>query len=256
MLTERLALILSYTYSDVDYLEAENTGYTPYMAETGSVSLIYDLTEKDKLTFSLFAVDYASRNDQVTYQLFMSRFGIDHKFSETLSADFLVGVSRRNSTNLTTQTFDFFGNIIVQTQEVDSRDRGLVFDAGIKKLFERGKLEADLVGIIQLTLLVVWIRWISLKLSYDEKLSPLWRYDLSARYDDITSISSGTRTTDRDTLFFESKVFYSISLKWTANASYRYVQRKFKSDTSDNRAPHSNRIYVGLSYNFPSLSTF
>ena len=109
LLTERLALILSYTYSDVDYLEAENTGYIPYISETGAASLQYDLTEKDKLTFSLFAVDYASKNDLVTYQLFLSRIGIDHKFSETLSTDFLVGVSRRNSTNLQTQTFDFFG---------------------------------------------------------------------------------------------------------------------------------------------------
>ena len=66
LLTERLALILSYTYLDVDYLEVENTGYTPYVSETGTASLIYDLTEKDKLTFSLFAVDYASRNDQLT----------------------------------------------------------------------------------------------------------------------------------------------------------------------------------------------
>lgn len=256
LLTERSALILSYTYTDVDFLEADDTAYTPYITETGSGSLIYDLTEKDKLTFQLQAVDYNSKNDLVTYQMFISRFGIDHKFSQTLSTDFLVGVSRQNSTNLTTQTFDFFGNVIIQTQEIDAKNRGLVLDAGIKKLLERGSIEGRLSrdnttdsfgGLNQVD---------RLKINYIEKLSSLWRYSVSARIEDITSISVNNRSSDRDLLFFDTVVFYSISSKWDANASYRYVQRKYKSDTSDNRAPHSNRIYVGLTYNFPSLSTF
>ena len=62
---------------------------------------MYDLTEKDRLTISLQGVDYTSKNDLITYQLFTSRIGIDHKFSETLSTNFLVGISRLNSTNLT-----------------------------------------------------------------------------------------------------------------------------------------------------------
>lgn len=256
LLTERSSLILSYAYTDVDFLEAENTGYTPYITETGSGSLIYDLTEKDKLTFSLQAVDYESKNDLVTYLMFISRFGIDHKFSQTLSTDFLVGVSRQSSTNLTTQTFDFFGNVILQTQEIDVKNRGLVLDAGVMKRLERGSLDGRISrdnttdsfgGLNQVD---------RLKINYKEKLSSLWSYRISARIEDITSLSVDNRSSDRDVLFFDTIVSYSISSKWNANASYRYVQRKYKSDTSDNRAPHSNRIYVGLTYNFPSLSTF
>lgn len=256
LLTERSALVLSYAYTDVDFLEADNTGYTPYITETGSGSLIYDLTEKDKLTFSLQAVDYESKDNLVTYLMFISRFGIDHKFSQTLSTDFLVGVSRQKSTNLTTQTFDFFGNVIVLTREIDSKNRGLVLDAGIKKLLERGSIEGRLSrdnttdsfgGLNQVDRLII---------DYNEKLSSLWRYSIIARLEDITSLSQTNRSSDRDILFFDTVVSYSISPKWNANASYRYVQRKYKSDTSDKRAPHSNRIYVGLTYNFPSLSTF
>lgn len=256
LLTERSALILSYAYTDVDFLEAENLGYTPYITETGSGSLIYDLTEKDKLTFSLQAVDYVSKNDLVTYQLFISRFGIDHKFSQTLSADFLVGVSRQSSTNLTTQTFDFFGNVIVQTQEIDAKNRGLVLNAGVMKRLERGSLDGRISrdnttdsfgGLNQVDRLII---------NYTEKLSSLWSYRVIARIEDITSVGANNRASDRDVLFFDTKVSYSISPNWNANASYRYVQRKYKSDTSENRAPYSNRIYVGLTYNFPSLSTF
>jgi hypothetical protein len=256
LLTERAALVLSYTYSDVDFLDAEDTGFTPYVTESISGSFIYDLTEKDKLTLSLTAIDYRSRNDLVTYQLFVSRAGVDHKFTETLSGDFSLGVSRRNSTNRQTQTFDFFGRPITVTQVFDAKNRGLVYDAGIKNLFESGQIEGRISrddttdsfgGLNEVN---------RLNLIYTNRVSELWRYKISGRYDDITSISSGSIRTDRDIFFFESVAYYSITSKWNVNASYRYIARKFKSDTSDNRAPHSNRIYLGLTYNFPSLSTF
>jgi len=256
LLTERLALILSYTYSDVDYLDVENTAFTSYVVETGSASLLYDLTEKNQLSFVFQAVDYRSKADLVTYQLFISRIGIDHKFSETLSIDFLAGVSRRDATNIVTQTFDVLGQTITQTQEIDFNDRGFVLDAGITQQLETGSIKGRLSrdnttnsfgGLDQ-------VDW--LKVTYTEKLSALWRYDISARIEDVTSLSDNAGTIDRDLFFFESRVFYSITPKWSVNASYRYIARKFKSDTSESRAPHSNRIYAGLTYNFPSLSTF
>jgi len=256
LLTERLVLILSYTYTDVDYLEAENTGFTPYITETGSGSITYDLAETDKLTVSLIAVDYTSRSNLVTYQLFMSRFGVDHKFSETLSTDFMVGVSRRTSTNLQTQSFNFFGQPIAITQEINARNRGLLLDAGITQLFESGRLEGRISrdnttdsfgGLNEVD---------RFKIRHTNRLTALWQYDISGRYEDVTSIGSGSTTTDRKLFFFESKVYYSISRNWKANASYRYIQRRFKNDVSDSRAPHSNRVYVGMTYNFPSLTTF
>ena len=39
------------------------------------------------------------------------------------------------------QTFDFLGNVIVQTQEIDAKNRGLVLDAGVMRLLERGSLD-------------------------------------------------------------------------------------------------------------------
>jgi len=256
LLTERSILILSYTYTDVDYLEAENTGFTPYKTETGSGSLIYDLTERDKLTVSLQAIDYTSKNDLVTYQLFTSRFGIDHKFTETLSTDFLVGVSRQNSTNLQSESFDFFGQTILITQEIDAGNRGLVLDIGIIQLFENGQIEGRISRNNNTNSFGGLDEVDRFKINYRHKMSELWRYNISGRFEDIESISSGSRSTDRKVFFFETIAFYSISRNWDVNASYRYIMRRFKSDTSEDRAPHSNRIFLGLTYNFPSLSTF
>ncbi len=256
LLTERLIATFSYTYRDIDYLEAENTGFTPYITNTGAGTLIYDLTERDKLTISLTAVDYTSRNDLVKYQLFMSRIGVDHKFSKILSADFLIGISRRNSTSLQSQSFDFLGRPIIVTQEIDTKNRGLVLDAGVTRLFERGQVEGRVSrdntansfgGLDQVD---------RVKISFSDKLSALWRYKISGRYENFTSISSGSRNTDRKIYFFKTEVNYSMNRNWNINASYVYAQRRFKNNFSDTRVPQSNRVYIGLTYNFPLLSTF
>lgn len=256
LITERLVLQLSYTYSDVDFIDAEDTGFVPYILQSGTGAFIYDFTERDKITFSLSAVDYASRNELVTYQLFQTRIGIDHEFSETLSGDFAVGVSRQDTTNLQTQTFDFFGQPITISQEIDSNNRGLVFDAGIKQILETGKFEGRISRSDRTNSFGGLDVVNAINIIYTDKLTQLWRYIISSRYEDIKSVSTSTNRTDRETFYLNSVVYYSINRNWDISASYRYTARKFSSDTSNNRAPHSNRIYFGLTYNFPSLSTY
>ena len=77
LLTERSFLVLGYTYTEVDYIDAESTGFTPYISHSAVGSYIYSLTERDGLTLSLQAVDYTSKDDLTGYQLFVSRIGID-----------------------------------------------------------------------------------------------------------------------------------------------------------------------------------
>ena len=256
LLTERLTLSLSYMYTDVDYLDADNTGFIPYVTESGSATVQYSLTQRDRVSFSLQLVDYESKNDLTTYQLFTTRVGTRHEFSETLSSDFLIGVSRQNSTNLNLETIDFFDQTITRTLESDSKNRSLVLDAGITKVFESGSIGSRLSrsdstnsfgGLNQID---------KISFSYEEKLSSLWRSDVNLSFQDITSISSNNSEADRDVFMFSTVFSYSISPKWDANASYRYIARKFKGDDSDDRAPHSNRVYVSMTYNFPSLLTF
>ncbi len=256
LMTERLYLNMSYAYFDIEYLDAANTGFTPYITKTGAASLVYSLTEKDRITLSMTAVDYTSKDSLLTYQLFMPRLGIEHEFSKTLSANFLAGISRRNSTSLRTQTFDFFGNPIDVTREVDFNDRGFVLNAGITKQLEKGSATATIsrdntansfggLNVVD-----------RLKIGYNTGLSELLKFTLNARYEVYNAVGSVTRNTDRKILFFEPILRYSISRYWDVHGSYRYSQRRFDRDNISNKTPSSNRVYVGLSYNFPSLSTF
>ena len=256
LLTERLTSTFSYIYSDVDFLDAENTQYTPYIIQTGTASLRYSLTQRDSVSFTLRAVDYESKNKLTSYQLFVTNIGIAHQFTETLSSNFQIGVSRQNTTNLRTQTEDFFGEIITLTREIDSENRGLVYNAGLTQSLETGSINANIsrndttnsFGGLDVTNRIT--------LGYDNRINELWRYDIDGSFSDVTQVTTGAGVNDRDMFSFNALARYSINLNWNFTASYQYLLRKFKSDASNDRAPHSNRIFIGLSYNFPPYSTF
>lgn len=256
LINERMALTLSYAYTDIDFEDAERTPYTPYITQSGSVSLIYNLTEKNRLTLSVQGVDYQSQNNLITYKLYTSNIGLEHEFSETLSTNISLGVSRQKATNLTTQTFDFFGQPVTVTQALDSENRSSVYNGAITKLLENAKIEGGISRNIRSNSFGGLDRVDQLRLEYSGNISSLWRYAIRSNYQDIKSSNTGGNSLSRELFTFETKIYYSFSTNWNLNASYRYSARKYKSDTSGERAPHSNRLYIGLSYNFPSISTF
>lgn len=256
LLTERLVFSTSFNHTDVEYIDAEDTGYVSYNTDVLSASIVYDLAENDKINFILQATDYLSKDEAFEYQLFITQLGVEHNFSELWSVSLSVGGSRKNTTNRITQTFDFFGQPITLTEVVNFTDRGYVLDAGFERRMETGAFTGGVsrnfvpnsFGGLNLV--------DTLQFNYQRKLSSLWRCNINTRYENIEAESIIERSTDREVLFFEPRIFYTIDQHWTAIASYRYIQRKFRSDTSDDRAPHSNRIYIGISYNFPDISTF
>ena len=113
-LSERVSLTLSYSYSDVEYLDAADTGYLPYATQAGSGSIIYNLSERSQINASLQVADYASKDNLTTYLLFSPRFGITHRPTETVSLDFMVGASRRTTTNLNTETIPLLGTVLTR----------------------------------------------------------------------------------------------------------------------------------------------
>ncbi len=256
LLTERLNLALSYSYSDADYIDNEDARFVASYIDTGSASLSYNLTEKDQLSINLQAVDYTRKDRLGDSQLFDVNLGFDHKFSKTLSVDLAVGASKRNSTNLQTTVLDFFGGVIIIPQEINTKSRGSTLVLGMKQSLETGSIAArasrntttnSFGGIDEIEKLV---------LNYDDRLSSLWRYTIVTSYEDTTSISAVTTSTNREVLFLEAKTYYSLPQNWNMSLSYRYVQRKFKSGSSVGNTPESNRLQIGLTYNLPPLSTF
>lgn len=255
LVTERMQFSTSYNHSDVEYEDVANTGYVPYEIQTLTGSFVYSHDERNKLSFILQGSDYSSKDNTVEYQLLIARLGLEHQISELWKADFTIGGSKRNSTNRITRTFDFFGQPVSQTQEIDFSDSGYVFEAGIEKRLESGSITAK-AGRDNVTNSYGGLNEVdTLRLIFNEQLTQQWHYTINSRYENINAVSGSTRSTDRETFSVEPVLYYDIDRNWTAKVSYRYIQRKFKSSTSGS-TPYANRIYMGITYNFPEISTF
>ncbi len=256
-LTERLVLALSYSYSDTEYLDIEeDTRFVSSYTETGSAALRYNLTEKDEASINFQTVDYTRKDKLGDIQLFDVSVGFDHSFSKTLSMDLAIGESKRNSTNLQATTFDFFGGTATQDQEINVKTRGSTLNLGVKQLLEVGSISGRISRNTTTNSFGGLNETDKIVINYDERLSSLWRYAISASYENTTSVSASTASTDREVLFLEAKTNYSITQEWNMNLSYRYSQRKFKNISNAGDAPGSNRLQIGLTYNLPPLSTF
>jgi len=254
-ITERLMFSTNYTYLDVDYKDAENTGFVAYETNSVSGSLVYNFSEKDQVNFVVQAVNYESKDNTFEYDLITARIGVSRQWSESFSTNYLVGGSQRDSTSRRTQTFDFFGQPVTITQVTDTSDSGFVMDAG----FDKKWLTSSLTGSVSRDNTSDSFGGLNevdrFKLVFGQKITEIWKYSVSASYDSTRSIGGANQFADREYIFLEPVVYYSLARDLRVNASYRYVRRKFSSQVGSD-TPDSNRFFVGITYNFPSISTF
>jgi hypothetical protein len=255
MLTERLIVSLGYTLTAVKYDGSASTGFVLYETDMGSVSVVYNLTERDKFNASIQYTDYMSLNGLSEYQLLILRAGLSRQFTERFMVDFQVGTSERDSISRLTSTIDFFGTTVTLTQESDSNNSGLVMNTGFELKTETGivsgRLSRDNVtnsygGVNEID---------KLSLAYNQKLSDRWGYALEGRYTETKSVISSTSFSDRNLLSITTKVNYSLARNWKLSASWRYLKRELIS-LNQTDTPDSSRIYIGMTYSFPDVSTF
>jgi len=255
MLTERLQSSLSYTMTESKYDDSVSADFVSYEIDTGSASLEYSLSERNKLNASVQYMDYLSLNGLSEYQLLTLRAGLSRQFTENFMADFQIGTSERDVINRNTSTIDFFGTLISLTQESGFNDSGFVVDAGFELKTElgalTGKLSRDNVtssygGVNEVD---------TLRLGYNKRLSDRWGFGLDGKYEKTEAIITSTSFTDRNSLMINTRIDYSLDRDWKITASWRYLEREFITQNQTD-VPTSNKLYIGMTYNFSELSTF
>ena len=255
MLTERLRVSFGYTKTESKYDDSVSSDFVSYEVDTGSTSLLYLLSEKNKLNASVQYMDYLSLNGLSEYQLLTLRAGLSRQFTENFMADFQIGASERDVINRNTSTIDFFGTQISLTQESDFNDSGFVLDAGFDLKIESGTLTGRLSrdnvtssygGVDEVNIL---------NLGYKRRLSDLWSFALDGKYEKTEAAISSASFTDRNTLFINAYIDYSLDRDWKITASWHYLERGFITQNQVDM-PTSNKLYIGMTYKFSELSTF
>jgi len=255
MLTERLQASLSYTMLESKYDDLVGSGFVPYEVDMSAISLVYGLSEKNKINASVQYTDYLSLDGLSEYQSLALRMGVTREFSETFKSSFSIGTSERDSISRSTGSIDFFGTTVALVQENDFNNSGIVLDLELDLKTELGAVTGQLSrdtetssygGVDEVNLL---------SLGYTRKISDYWSFSLDGKYTKTEAIMLGASFTDRDLLTVDTKINYFLDKDWKITTSWRYQEREF-STQNQNYVPHSNRFYIGMTYSSSKLSTF
>ena len=255
MLTERLQASLSYTMLESKYDDLAGAGFVPYEVDMSVISLIYGLSEKNKINTSIQYTDYLSLNGLSEYQSLALRMGLTRQFSETFKSSFSIGTSERDSISRSTSSIDFFGTPVALVQENDFNNSGIVLDLELNLTTELGTVTGQLSrdtetssygGVDEVNLL---------GLGYTRKISDYWSFSLNGKYTKTEAIMLGASFTDRDLFSVNTKIDYFLDKDWKITTSWRYQEREF-STQNQNYVPHSNRFFIGMTYSSSKLSTF
>lgn len=272
-LTERVALRLDYTLSDTKYEDGASVGLVDSKYKAASASVIYLLTDTDKLTVSGTRSKSISTgsSESTTDDL---RLGLTHEFSETLQADAQVGVRRTTSTFLSAiYSCDHLGLgsilpfqsssgvicgyygvipvaalLLYNPQTVSSRGSSL--NLGLTKKFgEADSLTARLSRDISPSGRGLLIETDHLSLGYSKRFSETLSGSLNTnlyrnRYPAIANYGSEYFT-------IAPSLSWQLSEWWNLDAGVQYARQKYDSSAT---SVSSNLIYGSIRYNWPKMS--
>jgi hypothetical protein len=238
-LTERASIRLGGNYTDVTYEDAELTGLSDYTNKSAYTSLNYSLSERTSLQAILSKSLYISNStefDSTSLQL-----GINHRLSETLSLNALIGPNYTKSTYITGST------------EEEFRDMGKLIDIGLTKKFELGSINASLETSESAGGAGKMTSRTSLKLSLDRKISERTSFALTGTYQQ--NESGGGRddpSDDRTYISIEPRINWMATRWWMISGSYRY--RQSENTSLDAGPAESNAVYITVRYIWPKES--
>ncbi|HHH44241.1 MAG TPA: hypothetical protein ENK49_08895, partial [Gammaproteobacteria bacterium] len=247
-ITERTQASLGYGYTDVRYLNADETGFTDFTAHNFQAGLSRIISERTTTSITLLH----TRNDNdngVKSNTTNLQGGLSYQFSETLSASISAGV-RRTETDASRNTLVpiFAGDTIIGfvplAQDVSNSSSGYTFNGNMRKKFLRGETGLTASRNISNSTNGVPIEVTRLGWNNEYRFTELLSASLSVSLYSSKTDSSVTSSLNRDYYEIRPGVSWRLREFWDISASYNYKKQTF-DNTSDDAV--QNAAYLTLS---------
>ncbi len=125
-ITEHASIGIGYRFSMADYSDGESAGLFDYRDHFGVASLLYQATERSRITVSLSYSNYRVPSQGSSDNTRYAQLGITHHFSDSTQGTFFAG-GYQNSQRGT-----------------DDRKKGMLFSGGLNKKFEQTAIRTNL----------------------------------------------------------------------------------------------------------------
>lgn len=254
--SSRMSIAATLSMTSVDYIDAAGTGLTPYQQNALNTRLDYSFSERDSINLSLTYSEYESDDGLAVNDMFIYRIGMNHLISERLSSSLIVGVSKRNTTNLRQTEINFLGVSQVFVQVLDFNDNGFVLNGNLSYALERGSTSIDVSRDVVANSTGGLSEQETVNLNLNESIISRWRYSIDVKYSKSTAVSSIAQSSDRRLITLKPSIFYNLGRDWRLSASYEYAEREFTSNILPGSTPSANKISISATYNLPSISSY
>jgi hypothetical protein len=257
-MTKLTQLQLTYSLSDVSYVNGESVGLYDYRYSSLSAKLSYQLEIDTQIfllpVYSVFRTSGTTSESKTTsYQV-----GVTRTFSETMNGTLSVGGRDTSSEREVLVCKLSLGPSCLQTAQetISSRDSGSVYSANLEKQFETVRLTAAASRSYEPSanaqLVITDSASISLSRPFTAKLTgKLDTLAYNYNYKNSSQTASVSNANDRRVYYIRPSLRWQWAPEWILNAGYRYTYAQRVSETS---AATSNVAFIMLTYQSPKIS--
>lgn len=249
--TEKDSLRASYSYSETNYDEAQNSNLVSYFAHSASLNFSHQWNARTLLFTTLGVYQFEVPDfDRVTTS-YSIQSGIRYNHSETWNSEFMIG---GRWTEVESPAFIPVGPFLFPNGTDTTGAAGYVFLVSTTKKFETDSITASVLQDVRPSGNGDFLEFFKLSLAGEHRFNERLKFSLTASYSDQTSTS--TRATND----FSDRTYYTVEprLSWnfTQQASlmggYRFRSQEFTS--VDNGKSESNSVYLVFSYNWDKFT--
>ena len=232
--SERLSAQAALNYTDVTYDDSSNGGFSDFDSSSASVSLVRQLSETDRVSGTLFASEFKSRETFSSTKTLGVQGTYVHAFSETLRGTFTGGL---RSSDL---EFRRFG------MPEESTNTGSVLDIIVTKEWERTALNAGVNRSLVPAGGGEVLDRAEIRLSANRRFWHNFTGTMLGRFFRDESLERDSSTSSRDLYEFALQLNWRVNPQWSVTGRYRYLaqEREGRSES-----PVSNAFMITLNYN-------
>ena len=254
-MSERTRFTTTYSYSDIVYKNADNTGFVDFTQNSFQASLTRIVNERSvaSLTLSRFMTNNENDIQSINTNL---QTGVSYRFSETLSTSLFIGIRRteveysQNSEIPIRSGNTIIGSFLVASN-ISNSDWGTTYNASINKSFSQGEMSLSASRSISSDINGQPIEITRIRTVGAYRLTAILTASLNLElYNGETNNSIGNNL-NRDYYVIEPKFRWSPKEFWSFSGSYRYTRQTLDTNSDDIT---QNAAYLTLIYRWPRIA--
>lgn len=260
LFTDTTRVSASYQNTDVVYEQGLARGLFDYQQDQSSVSVSEQFSERTQLFVTGGYSKFKVPANRFTSENTTAKLGITYSFDETTNLTLSGGVRKTSSHGVLKSCGAYLidlGPPMVITctnyreREIDSVDRGVVYDTALEKRLETGNLRIAYNRDVSSSGNGAEVETNALSLALLRSIDPRNSLFLTTSANRTRSLEATLSNTDRRYYNAESGWRWRCTEACSLEVSYRYAYLKYINAIE---SAHSNAVVLTLSYVWPKLS--